>query len=145
MQECKSNIIYTYLTSVISLTYHLFHTWLLESFLVTLFNMFKCSFWCFSQNTLLNYIYLFTHFRGSKWIHLTLGMLKDKDLNCAWDMSEPWHLLHLLLWILYMALVSSCSAMIFIKHCTLHYTLHHRSGPSLVRLGHGVPPKTGSS
>lgn len=40
---------------------------------------------------------------------------------------------------------SNLSAMMFIIYCTLHYTLCYRSGPSLVRLGHGVPPKTGSS
>lgn len=60
----------TYLTSVISHMPFVPHL-LLVSVLVTLFNMFKCSFWCFSPNTLLNYIYLFTYFRGSKWIHLT--------------------------------------------------------------------------
>lgn len=40
---------------------------------------------------------------------------------------------------------SYLSAMIFIIYCTLHYTLCYRSGPSVVHLGHVVPPKTGSS
>lgn len=40
---------------------------------------------------------------------------------------------------------SNSSVMIFVIYCTLHYTLCYRSGPSLVHLGHGVPPKTGSS